>query len=207
MEFNLTDSNLQIQKLARDFAQNKIVPVCMKYDESQEFPMEIVKEIGDMGFMGIIFPGEFGGSGLTVLDYVIIIEEISKADPSIGLTVAAHNGLCTNHIFMFANEEQKKKYLPDLISGKQVGAWALTENVSGSDAAGMRSTAEKKNGYYILNGSKAFITHGGVGETAVVMAVTDKSKGHAIHVSLSSKIAKYRQITLLDRKEKVLHRQ
>jgi alkylation response protein AidB-like acyl-CoA dehydrogenase len=177
MEFNLTDSNLQIQKLARDFAQNKIAPVCMKYDESQEFPMELVREIGDMGFMGIIFPEEYGGSGLSVMDYVIIIEEVSKADPSIGLTVAAHNGLCTNHIYMFANEEQKKKYLPALTSGKQVGAWALTESVSGSDAAGMKSYAEKKNGYYILNGSKTFITHGGVGETAVVMTVTDKSKG------------------------------
>jgi hypothetical protein len=112
-----------------------------------------------------------------VLDYAIIIEEISKADPSLGLTVAAHNGLCTNHIFMFANDELKKKYLPDLTSGKKLGAWGLTENVSGSDAAGMKTTAEKKDGYYILNGSKTFITHGGVGETAVVTAVTDKNKG------------------------------
>jgi alkylation response protein AidB-like acyl-CoA dehydrogenase len=177
MDFNLSESNLEVQKLARDFAQNRVAPSVMKYDESQEFPMEIVKELGEMGFMGIIFPEECGGSGFSVLDYAIIIEEISKADPSLGLIVAAHNGLCTNHIFMFANDELKKKYLPDLTSGKKLGAWGLTENVSGSDAAGMKTTAEKKDGYYILNGSKTFITHGGVGETAVVTAVTDKNKG------------------------------
>jgi len=111
------------------------------------------------------------------MEYAIIVEEISKADPSLGLTVASHNGLCSNHIFLFANEELKKKYLPDLATGKKLGAWGLTENVSGSDAAGMATYAEKKDGYYILNGSKVFITQGGVGETAVVTAVTDKSKG------------------------------
>jgi len=177
MDFNFSDSSLEVQKLARDFAQNKIAPAVMKYDESQEFPTEIVRELGELGLMGIIFPEEYGGSGFSVLDYVVIIEEISKVDPSLGLTVAAHNGLCTNHIFMFANEALKKKYLPDLTGGKKLGAWALTENVSGSDAAGMKTTAEKKNGFYILNGSKTFITHGRVGETAVVTAVTDKSKG------------------------------
>ena len=177
MDFNLSDSNLQVQNLARGFAQSKIVPAAMKYDEAQEFPSEIVNELGEMGFMGIIFPEEYGGSGFSVLDYVIIIEEISKADPSLGLTIAAHNGLCTNHIYMFANEVQKKKYLPELTSGKKLGAWGLTENVSGSDAAGMMTSAEMKNDYYILNGNKTFITHGGVGDTFVVMAVTDKSKG------------------------------
>lgn len=177
MDFNLTDSQLEVQKLARDFAQNRIAPVAMKYDETQEFPMEIAKELGEMGFLGIIFPEEYGGSNFTAMDYVIIVEEISKADPSLGLTVAAHNGLCTNHIYMFANEDLKKKYLPDLTTGRTMGAWALTENVSGSDAAGMKTSAEKKNGCYILNGSKTFITHAGVGNTAVVMAVTDKSKG------------------------------
>jgi alkylation response protein AidB-like acyl-CoA dehydrogenase len=177
MDFNLSDSNLQVQNLARGFAQSRIVPAAMKYDETQEFPSEIVNELGEMGFMGIIFPEEYGGSGFSVLDYVIIIEEISKADPSLGLTIAAHNGLCTNHIYMFANEVQKKKYLPELTSGKRLGAWGLTENVSGSDAAGMMTSAEMKNDYYILNGNKTFITHGGVGDTFVVMAVTDKSKG------------------------------
>jgi len=177
MDFQLTPSELEVQKLARDFAQNKIAPVAMKYDESQEFPMEIAKQLGEMGFLGIIFPEEYGGSNFSMMDYSIIVEEISKADPSLGLTVAAHNGLCTNHIYMFANEELKKKYLPDLTTGKKMGAWGLTENVSGSDAGGMKTSAEKKDGYYILNGSKMFITHGGVGETAVVTAVTDKSKG------------------------------
>jgi alkylation response protein AidB-like acyl-CoA dehydrogenase len=177
MDFNLSESNLEIQKLARDFAQNKIAPVVMKYDEANEFPMEIAKELGEMGFLGIMFPEEYEGSNLTVLDYAIIVEEISKADPSMGLTVASHNGLCTNHIYTFANEEQKKKYIPDLASGRKLGAWALTENVSGSDAAGMITTAVKEGDYYILNGSKCFITQGGVGETAVVTAVTDKSKG------------------------------
>lgn len=177
MDFNLSDSNLEIQKLAREFSQNKIVPVAMKYDESQEFPWEIVNELGEMGFMGIFFPEEYGGAGLTVMDYAIIVEEISKADPSVGLIVASHNGLCTNHIYMFANEELKKKYISDLATGKKLGAWGLTENVSGSDAAGMQTTAVLKDGYYILNGSKLFITQGGVGQTAVVTAVTDKAKG------------------------------
>jgi hypothetical protein len=177
MDFQLTSSELEVQKLARDFAQNKIAPVAMKYDETQEFPMEIAKELGDMGFLGIIFPEEYGGSNFSMMDYSIIVEEISKADPSLGLTVAAHNGLCTNHIYLFAGEGLKKKYLPALTAGKKMGAWGLTENVSGSDAGGMKTTAEKKDGYYILNGSKMFITHGGVGETAVVIAVTDKSKG------------------------------
>ena len=177
MDFNLSDNNLEIQKLAREFSQNKIAPVAMKYDESQDFPWEIVNELGEMGFMGIIFPEEYGGAGLTIMDYAIIVEEVSKADPSVGLTVASHNGLCTNHIYMFANEELKKKYIPALASGKKLGAWGLTENVSGSDAAGMQTTAELKDGYYILNGSKTFITQGGVGETFVVTAITDKSKG------------------------------
>lgn len=177
MEFNLSENDLQVQKLARDFAQQKIAPVAMKYDETQEFPMDLVKEMGEIGFLGIIFPEEYGGSNFSVLDYAIIIEEISKADPSLGLTVAAHNGLCTNHIYSFANEELKKKYLPDLTTGKKIGAWGLTENVSGSDAAGMKTMAERKDNYYILNGNKLFITHGGVGKTAVVTAVTDKSKG------------------------------
>ncbi len=177
MDFKLSDNNLEIQKLAREFSQNKIAPVAMKFDETQEFPWEIVNELGDMGFLGIIFPEQYGGAGLTTMDYAIIVEEVSKADPSVGLTVASHNGLCTNHIYIFANEELKKKYLPGLTSGKKLGAWGLTENVSGSDAGGMQTTAEKKDRYYILNGSKLFITQGGVGGTYVVTAVTDKSKG------------------------------
>lgn len=178
MDFNLSERELEVKKLARDFAENVIKPVIMQYDESQEFPMDIAKQMGEMGFLGIIFPEEYGGAGFSPLEYCIIIEEISRIDPSMGLTIAAHNGLCTNHIYSFANEDLKKKYLPDLTSGKKLGAWGLTENVSGSDAGSMASVAEKKNGKYILNGSKIFITHGSVGETAVVTAVTDKSKGN-----------------------------
>ena len=175
MNFNLSEQELAVQKLARDFAQNEIAPYIMQYDESQEFPMEIAKKLGDIGFLGIIFPEEYGGSNFSIMEYALIVEEISKVDPSMGLTIAAHNGLCTNHIYSFANEFLKKKYLPDLTSGKKLGAWGLTENVSGSDAAGMATSAEKKDGHYVINGSKLIITHGSVGETAVVTAVTNKS--------------------------------
>ena len=174
MDFNLSERELEVKKLARDFAEKEIAPHIMKFDETQEFPAEIVSKLGELGFMGIVFPEEYGGSNFSITEYAIIIEEISRIDPSIGLTVASHNGLCTNHIFSFANDEQKKKYLPDLTSGKKLGAWGLTENVSGSDASSMKSYAEKKDGYYILNGSKVFITQGSVGHVAVVTAVTDK---------------------------------
>ena len=175
MDFTLSERELEVKKLARDFAEKEIAPKIMKYDETQEFPFEIVNKLGELGFMGIIFPEEYGGSSFTTTEYAIIIEEISRIDPSIGLTIASHNGLCTNHIYTFGSEEQKKKYLPDLTTGKKLGAWGLTENVSGSDASSMKSYAEKKDGYYILNGSKVFITQGSVGEIAVVTAVTDKS--------------------------------
>ena len=173
----LNENQLMIKKTVRDFAEKNIRPVVMKYDESQEFPMDIIRQLGELGFMGVIFPEEYGGAGLGYIEFVIVVEELGRVDPSISLSVAAHNGLGTNHIFRFGNEEQKKKYLPDLISGKKVAAWGLTESASGSDAAAMKSSAEKKDGYYILNGGKTFITHGTVGETAVVMAVTDKTKG------------------------------
>jgi hypothetical protein len=175
MDFKFNDRELEVQKLTRDFSLNEIAPYYMEFDESQQFPMEIVKKMAELGFMGIIFPEKYGGSEFTVTGYAIIIEEISKIDPSLGLTVAAHNGLCTNHIFSFGNEMQKKKYLPDLTSGKKLGAWGLTESVSGSDAAAMATTAEKKNNCYVINGSKTFITHANVGETAVITALTDKA--------------------------------
>ena len=173
----LTENQILIRDTIRDFAQKKIKPKVMEWDEAQHFPMEIFRELGELGFMGIIFPENYGGAGLGYVDFVIAIEELGKVDPSISLSVAAHNGLCTNHIFRFANEELKRKYLPDLVSGKKIGAWGLTEPSSGSDAAGMKSYAEKKGNKYILNGSKNFITHGKYGETAVVMAITDKSAG------------------------------
>jgi len=184
----LNENQVIIRDTIRDFTQKKIKPNVMKWDEAQEFPMKIFNELGELGFMGVIFPEEYGGAGLGYIEFVTIIEEIGKIDPSIALSVAAHNGLCTNHIFRFANENLKKKYLPDLTTGKKIGAWGLTEPSSGSDAAGMLTVAEKDGDNYILNGSKNFITHGTYGETAVVMAITDKSAGkHGISAFILEK--------------------
>ena len=174
---DLSENQVIIRDTIRDFTEKNIRPYIMKFDESQEFPTEILHKLGELGFLGILVSEEYGGAGLGYLDFAVIIEELAKVDPSVSLSVAAHNGLCTNHIYKFANDEQKKKYLPDLASGKKLGAWGLTESSSGSDAAGMKSFAEKKGDYYILNGNKTFTTHGTVGETAVIMAITDKSKG------------------------------
>ncbi|GMR25655.1 MAG: acyl-CoA dehydrogenase AcdA [Ignavibacteria bacterium] len=173
----LTEDQVIIKDTIREFAENKIKPVVMEYDETQKFPMGLLKELGELGFLGILFPEEYGGAGLGYVEFEIIIEELARIDPSIALSVAAHNGLCTSHIFKFANEKLKKKYVPDLASGKKIGAWALTEPSSGSDAAGLRTVAEKEGDYYILNGSKNFITHGANGSTTVVMAITNKNKG------------------------------
>jgi alkylation response protein AidB-like acyl-CoA dehydrogenase len=172
----LTEDQIFIKNTIREFAENKIKPVVMEYDEAQKFPTELLKELGELGFLGILFPEEYGGAGLGYVEFEIIIEELARIDPSIALSVAAHNGLCTNQIFSFSNEEQKKKYVPDLATGKKIGAWGLTEPFSGSDAAALRTVAEKVGDHYILNGSKSLITHGKYGETAVVMAITDKDK-------------------------------
>lgn len=170
----LTENQIIIRDTIKDFAEKNIRPVIMEYDESQKFPMEIMKQLGELGFLGILVPEEYGGAGLGYVEYALIIEELSKVDPSIGLSVAAHNGLCTNHINLFGNDSQRKKYLPDLASGKKIGAWGLTESFSGSDAAGLKSSAIKDGNNWILNGSKQFTTHGTVGETYVVMAITNK---------------------------------
>lgn len=170
----LTENQTLIRDTIREFAQSKIKPKVMEWDEAQHFPTNILRELGELGFMGIIFPEEYGGAGLGYVDFVIIIEELGIVDPSIALSVAAHNGLCTSHIYKFGNVAQKKKYLPDLVSGRKIGAWGLTESFSGSDAAGLKSVAEKKGNKFILNGSKTFTTHGASGETLVVMAITNK---------------------------------
>jgi alkylation response protein AidB-like acyl-CoA dehydrogenase len=172
MDFQFSEEQKMISNSAKDFAEQYIKPHIMKWDESQYFPREILEKAGEMGFMGIFIPEEYGGSGLGYHEYVSIIEEISKVDPSIGLSIAAHNSLCTGHIFYFGNEEQKKKWLPNLASGKHIGAWGLTEHNTGSDAGGMNTTAVKDGDCYLLNGSKNFITHGKSGDVAVVIART-----------------------------------
>jgi len=174
MDIQFSEELKMISSSARDFAEQFIRPYVMKWDETQHFPIEVLKKAGEMGFMGIFIPEEYGGSGLGYHEYVTIIEEISKVDPSIGLSIAAHNSLCTGHIYYFGNEEQKKKWLPKLASGQHLGAWGLTEHNTGSDAGGMNTTAVKSGDHYILNGSKNFITHGKSGDVAVVIARTGK---------------------------------
>ena len=174
MDIQFSDELKMIASSAKDFAEQYIRPYVMKWDETQHFPIEVLKKAGEMGFMGIFIPEEYGGSGLGYHEYVTIIEEISKVDPSIGLSIAAHNSLCTGHIYYFGNEEQKRKWLPKLASGEHLGAWGLTEHNTGSDAGGMNTTAVKSGEHYILNGSKNFITHGKSGDVAVVIARTGK---------------------------------
>lgn len=171
-----SEEQLAIKQTVKEFAEKIIKPRVMEFDESQTFPFEIMEQLGDLGLMGILVQDIYGGANLGYTEYALIIEELAKIDPSIALSVAAHNGLCTNHINLFGNEEQKKKYLPGLTSGKVIGAWGLTESVSGSDAASLITTAEVKEDFYYLNGSKTFTTHGTVAGTYVVMAITDKSK-------------------------------
>lgn len=165
-----------IRENAKSFSEANILPYVMEWDEKQFFPLDLFKKLGEQGFMGVLVPEEYGGVGLGYQEYITILDEISKVCGSIGLSVAAHNSLCTNHILSFANEEQKKRYLPKLASGEWLGAWALTEAESGSDAGGMRTFAEKDGDYYILNGTKNFITHAIHGDVAVVIVKTDKNK-------------------------------
>ena len=169
MDFNLGPNNKLVAESVRDFANQYIKPNVMDWDESQFFPKELFKKAGEFGFMGILVPESLGGSGLGYQEYVTIIEEISKVDPSIGLSVAAHNSLCTNHILLFGNDNQKNKWIPKLASGQYLGAWGLTENNSGSDASGMSSTAVKNGDDWVLNGTKNFITHGISGDIAVAV--------------------------------------
>lgn len=175
--FKLTDEQEHLRREIRDFAQGEIAPNVMKWDEASEFPADIVKQLGQMGLMGVIFPVEYGGAGLGYVDYVTVIEELSAVDGSVGIIVAAHNSLCSNHIFLAGNEEQRRKYIPKLASGQWLGAWGLTEPNSGSDAAGAKTTAVRKGDKWVLNGNKTFITNGHYADVAVVIAVTDKNQG------------------------------
>jgi len=173
VDFSLTSEQRAIQEAARDFARGEVDPIVEEIDESQTFPREVILKAGELGFLGIIFPEDLGGAGLGYVEYVLVITELSKVDPSVGISVAAHNSLCSNHIYKFGNEEQHQKWLVPLAKGEKIGAWSLTEPGAGSDAAGTRTTAEKVDGGWILNGSKTFTTHGSVGDVCVVFAVTD----------------------------------
>jgi alkylation response protein AidB-like acyl-CoA dehydrogenase len=173
VDFALTDEQRAIQETAREFARREVDPIVDEIDESQKFPMDVIKKAGELGFLGIIFPEEYGGAGLGYIEYVIVITELSKVDPSVGISIAAHNSLGTNHIYKFGSEEQKRRWVVPLASGEKIAAWSLTEPGAGSDAAGTRTRAEKVDGGWILNGSKTFTTHGSVGDICVVFAVTD----------------------------------
>ncbi len=172
MNFEISENQQMIADMVKDFAHKEILPNLMKWDESQEFPIEVFKKAGELGLMGVLVPEEYGGSGLGYFEYIQIIVEISKVCGSIGLSVAAHNSLCTNHILTFGSEEQKKRYLPKLASAEHIGAWGLTESNTGSDAMRMECVAEKEDDYYVLSGTKNWITHGKSGDIAVVLART-----------------------------------
>lgn len=181
MQFDYTETQQMVAQSARDFAEQYIRPHVMEWDEKQHLPVDVLRKAGEMGFMGVLVPEELGGSGLGYHEYIAIIEEISKVDPSIGLSVAAHNSLCTNHILSFGNDEQKAKWIPKLASGEWIGAWGLTEHNTGSDAGGMNTTAVKTDGGWKLNGAKNFITHGKSGQIAVVIARTgEKGDSHGM---------------------------
>ena len=177
MDFGFDEQQRFLRKTVREFAESEIAPTVMRYDEAQEFPWEIVRKAADLGLYGVIFPETYGGAGLGYVEYVIVVEELSRVDGSVGISVAAHNSLCSNHIYVAGSEEQRKKYLPLLATGKWIGAWSLTEPTAGSDAGGTRTTARRDGDAWVLNGSKTFTTHGSVGDVAVVFAVTDPDKG------------------------------
>lgn len=177
MDFLFTQEQEILKDSIRNFADKEILPFVKESDEKGKWPEELTKKLGEMGLLGIVIPPEYSGAGYSNVDYVIILEEISKVDPSVGLVVAAHNSLCSNHLNLFGSEEQKIKYLTRLASGQTLGAWALTEAEAGSDAAALKTKARKEGDYWVLNGSKLFITNGSLAEILVVMAVTDPEKG------------------------------
>jgi alkylation response protein AidB-like acyl-CoA dehydrogenase len=176
MDFELTDDQRRVRDLAREFAESELGERIAPYDARHEFPHEIVAKLGPLGFMGVLVPEEYGGAGLDYVSYALIVEELNRGDASVGITMWGHNSLCTNHIALFASTEQKRRWLPRLASGEVLGAWGLTEPGSGSDAAALQTRAEPRDGGWVLNGSKAFITNASVGGVAVVMARTDPEK-------------------------------
>jgi len=188
MNFELTEEQDQIKYSVREFAESEIRPHVMEWDETQHFPNELRPKLAELGLMGVLFPEEYGGAGLGYVEYATIIEELGRVDGSVGLSVAAHNSLCSNHIYTFGSEEQKKNYLTPLAHGESFGAWGLTEPQAGSDASGTRTTAVRSNGGWKVNGAKNFITHAISCNTLVAMASTDRSKGsHGISAFIFDK--------------------
>jgi alkylation response protein AidB-like acyl-CoA dehydrogenase len=176
MDFELPESHRALQSSLRDFCESKVKPHAREWDKDEKFPLEVVRELGQLGVMGILVAEEYGGAGMDALAVAVAVEEVARYDGSLALTVASHNGLGTSHIRVFANDAQKRKYLPKLATGEWLGAWGLTEPGSGSDAAGMKTTAVRKGGNWVLNGAKMFITQGTVGDVFVVLAVTSPEK-------------------------------
>jgi hypothetical protein len=175
LDFQLNEEQLQLGRSVREFAEREIAPHVRKWDEASEFPLATIKELGKLGLMGVVFPPELGGAGMGYVEYVTAIEELSRVDGSVGIIVAAHTSLCSNHIFLAGNDAQKKKYLPKLASGEFIGAWGLTEPSSGSDAGSARMVARRKGNEWVLNGTKTFITNGHYADVLVVIAVTDRA--------------------------------
>ncbi len=177
MEFSLSEEQQLLKQTVREFAEAEIAPHARQWDEQQEFPRALFGQLGELGLMGVVWPVEYGGSGMSTLDYAVVMEELARVDAGVALSVAAHNSLCSGHIYLAGSEEQRKKYLVPLAKGQHVGAWGLTENSAGSDAGGTKTTAVRDGARWVLNGSKTFITNARVADVAVVMAVTDKTKG------------------------------
>ena len=188
MDFSYSPEQVHLRKAVREFAETEIGPHVLEWDEEQTFPLDAIKKAGQLGFMGAIFPEELGGSGLGYIEYAIIIEELSRVDPSVGLIVAAHNSLCTNHIYLAGTHEQKQRYIPKLATGEWIGCWSLTEPEAGSDAAGTRTQAVKHGECWVINGSKTFTTNAQYADVCVAMAVTDRgSSQHGISAFIVEK--------------------
>ena len=178
MDFAYTPDQIQLRKTVREFAEAEIAPHVLEWDENQIFPMEAIKKAGQLGYLGVVFPEDLGGAGLGYIDYAIVVEELSRVDPSVGLIVAAHNSLCTNHIYLAGSEEQHRRYIPKLATGEWIGCWSLTEAEAGSDAAGTRTAAVKDGPCWVLNGGKTFTTNAHYADVCVAMAVTDRAASH-----------------------------
>ncbi len=178
MDFTLTEEQQMVKDMCRQFADNELKPTAEEFDRSHEYPMEHVKKLSELGMMGIVYPEEYNGAGMDYLSYAIAVEELSRGDASVGVIVSAHNSLCLSPIYYYGTEDQKKRWLPKLCTGEWIGCFGITEPSAGSDAAGTTATAELKNGKWVLNGTKNFITNGGVADVAVVTAVTEKGIGH-----------------------------